>query len=88
MKLFSTTSIVALAGLLQLLPTVYGDGYFLCKSGEMFDWTEISECKDLASPSYNDPSHPQVPAGHTYSTYFFSRYRKDDSVKKICISNN
>ncbi|CAD6503831.1 BgTH12-05576 [Blumeria graminis f. sp. triticale] len=43
MKLFSTTSIVALTGLLQLLPTVYGVVYFQCKSGEIIDWTEISE---------------------------------------------
>ncbi|VDB90490.1 Bgt-55130 [Blumeria graminis f. sp. tritici] len=81
MKLFSTTSIVALAGLLQLLPTVYGVVYFQCKSGEIIDWTEISECKNLASPSYNYPSHPRVPAGETCSTYSFSRHTQDNGVK-------
>ncbi|CCU76834.1 Blumeria specific protein, partial [Blumeria hordei DH14] len=72
MKFFSAAIVVALAGLLPLLPTVYGEGYYKCPSDNKLKESEIMEYQYLASPDNNKSSHPKPPAGQTCSSYTLS----------------
>ncbi|CCU76838.1 CSEP0120 putative effector protein [Blumeria hordei DH14] len=81
MKFFSVATVVALAGLLPLLPTVYGEGYYKCPSTKTFGESDIMEYEHLASPDNNDSSHPEVPAGQTCSSYLFSGDSFDIGMK-------
>ncbi|CCU74340.1 CSEP0147 putative effector protein [Blumeria hordei DH14] len=72
MKLISSTSTVALAGLLLLIPASYGSKQYRCPRGDPISKEDVLRYSKGHSESFNLDEYPLTPAGKKYSSTYFT----------------
>ncbi|CCU74314.1 unnamed protein product [Blumeria hordei] len=73
MNLISSITTVALAGLLLLIPTAYGNLHYRCPYGDPFSVEEVLRLSNGHSERYNRNSDPTIPTGENYTSALFSK---------------
>ncbi|EPQ63635.1 putative secreted effector protein [Blumeria graminis f. sp. tritici 96224] len=73
MKFLNTASIVALAGLSPLMPTVYGAEMYDCGNGARFTTASIMEYTSLATAGGKSTSDPTFSGEHIKGAFRFKR---------------
>ncbi|CAD6499061.1 BgTH12-04713 [Blumeria graminis f. sp. triticale] len=82
MKFLSTATAAALASLLLLVPTVYGNRQYKCPSGDTFEEAMIMDLANKAREENNRDSHPGIPTHELCKSYFFTRKIPGDDSKQ------
>ncbi|CCU74325.1 putative candidate secreted effector protein [Blumeria hordei DH14] len=73
MKLISTNTTVALAGLLLLIPTAYGSLQYRCDRGDPLSLEDVLKSATGKPENKFRKEQPAIPTGDKYSSIYFTK---------------
>ncbi|CCU74334.1 putative candidate secreted effector protein [Blumeria hordei DH14] len=73
MKLISTNTTVALAGLLLLIPTAYGSLQYGCELGDLVSMELVLRLSSGHNESHNRDGNPAIPTREKYTSTSFTK---------------